>query len=626
MSALSVQGVPRLARLLQKTTPFAIAALCLWLIHAQLINVDLTGLWSAVRATPSVNWVGALAATALSFWAVGRYDALAHRHMGTGFAPAAARRAGMAAIAFSQTLGLGLITGAFARWRLCPGLSPAQSVKLTLFVSVSFLGGLGVVISLVYLMFAPAPGLRIAGGVGVALSVGLTLVAVLAPRWRLDRLGRVGHLSVRLPTLSALAAIAGWTLIDTLAAGTVLYLLLPQSLELAWSIVVPAYLIALAAALMSGTPGGVGPFELVLLALLPQAEPAGLLAGIVAFRLIYFALPAVVAGLCLLRPAKLPLAPIFGVVKPPSALPFARPQAESSIISQGDGYLLCSGDVMLAMVDTAQASVAMFDPVAGNPHDAFVALRHQALRSTRLACFYKCGPRIALAARKAGWSVRRVARDALLEPAEFEAKGARFRQLRRKIRQSEKANIQVHNIASSAHGDDLAQIDALWQHHNGRAFGTTMGRYSAEYVAHQRIYLATRHGAPVAFITVHHGANEWCLDLMRARPDAADGTMHALVMAALNDAKKFGVARFSLAAISDERFGQDANAGLRQFKSAFAPRWEPRYMAAPSPIALMICGADLVLSVRNPDRVARVPPNLAHEHDEKNGFALNTGS
>ncbi|MFI4861863.1 MAG: hypothetical protein ACIAXF_14415, partial [Phycisphaerales bacterium JB063] len=51
------------------------------------------------------------AATVISFWSLGRYDAIAHRHLGTDIRARSASRAGVCAIAFSQTVGFGLLTG-----------------------------------------------------------------------------------------------------------------------------------------------------------------------------------------------------------------------------------------------------------------------------------------------------------------------------------------------------------------------------------------------------------------------------------------------------------------------------------------------------------------------------------
>ena len=75
---------------------------------------------------------------------------------------------------------------------------------------------------------------------------------------------------MELPTVKAMVSLVALCLIDTLFAAAALWVLLPAGvIDLTLAQLFPIYLIALGAAILSGTPGGVGPFELTLLALLP---------------------------------------------------------------------------------------------------------------------------------------------------------------------------------------------------------------------------------------------------------------------------------------------------------------------------------------------------------------------
>jgi hypothetical protein len=56
--------------------------------------------------------------------------------------------------------------------------------------------------------------------------------------------------------------------------------------------------------------------------------------------------------------------------------------------------------------------------------------------------------------------------------------------------------------------------------------------------------------------------------------------------------------------------------GLRQFKSTFAPDWEPRYAAAPSPLALVIGLADITREVHQPNAIYKTKPQEFHNFDE----------
>jgi len=102
------------------SAPFAVMMLCLWLLQSRVEQPSLQALGGLISQISPLKWLGALMATGLSFWALGRYDLVAQRHFGTGFDNRLVRGAGMAAIALSQAIGFGLITGSIARWRLLP--------------------------------------------------------------------------------------------------------------------------------------------------------------------------------------------------------------------------------------------------------------------------------------------------------------------------------------------------------------------------------------------------------------------------------------------------------------------------------------------------------------------------
>ena len=102
--------VRRLAGAAIRQAPVAAIALAaIWLLSERMAEVDPGALAAALRQTGWAGWLGAMALTAVSFRAVGRYDALVLAELaqgkadggGDGGGPAiparAARRAGAAA-------------------------------------------------------------------------------------------------------------------------------------------------------------------------------------------------------------------------------------------------------------------------------------------------------------------------------------------------------------------------------------------------------------------------------------------------------------------------------------------------------------------------------------------------
>ena len=130
----------------RQLVPLLIGGACLWAIGQRFDAASLPQIGHALLGLEPAQWIMAMLATAVSFWALGRYDVVLHRHLRTGCAPAHAARVVPAAIALGQVLGMGgVLTGALVRWRLLPGLSLVEADKLSLTVALSFFAGLATV-------------------------------------------------------------------------------------------------------------------------------------------------------------------------------------------------------------------------------------------------------------------------------------------------------------------------------------------------------------------------------------------------------------------------------------------------------------------------------------------------
>jgi len=149
----------------------------------------------------------------------------------------------------------------------------------------------------------------------------------------------------------------------------------------------------------------------------------------------------------------------------------------------------------------------------------------------------------------------------------------------------------------------------------------SIGRFCPDYLNHQRVFAAFDGSTPVAFVSFHTGLDGnaapdqgiiWTLDLMRHMDDTATGTMHKLVCMGLEAARLDGVTTVSLAAVpapaSHLPFATriaDNAAGLRRFKSTFAPRWHPLYMTAASPLRLGLTMMALAQGIHRPAPLKR---------------------
>lgn len=587
-----------------------------WLFYDRISALDSASIWTSFKSVQADQWIGALMATAASFWAVGRYDAVVHRMLDTGTDATLAHQAGVAGIAVSQTLGMGVLTGALVRWRMLPDFTLWQATRLSAAVALSFLAGWAVITATALILFADnTHGTKWLAALPI-IAAGLLALASLR-----GRKVRLFNRQISFPSLMVISAILALTAIDTIAAAAALYILLPEAVNLPFSSFYPAFLLALGAALLSGTPGGVGPFEIALLTLLPSAGTEPVLGAVLAFRLIYYALPASLGALILARgPVRLSRqAPIMtnpqGIEQ--QVLISSAPFAEANLIRQGEKMLLCQADRQGAMMvsKTAQSLIALRDPLNGTSSQAgFDTLKTAAKNQARIPCLYKCSARTAAQARRNGFSVLPIAYEAWLDPRAFAIDTPKHRQLRRKLRKAKSSGIITrHEIALPL--QDMARISSDWVAGSGGERGFSMGLFTPEFVQTQRCYLAMHEGRLQGFITLNICNTEWSLDLMRQSVDAPDGTMHALLVHALSDATACNLPRLSLAAIPFEhhskvldRWVQNASGagGLRQFKAAFAPNWQTLYMATPNRLQFCIAAFDIAREItKKPRRSAR---------------------
>ncbi|MCB2115521.1 MAG: DUF2156 domain-containing protein [Rhodobacteraceae bacterium] len=367
------------------------------------------------------------------------------------------------------------------------------------------------------------------------------------------------------------------------------------------------------------------------------------MASVLAFRAVYVALPALFAMAVLIRgpmrdAASSPPALLEAqeIARGPGLGPalFSAGRAECGILRQGQHGLLRAGATAAAVGRGRISLVALFDPLGppGAVPGLLSVLAQEAAKEGRLPGLYKCGPHTAALARRAGWTVLRIAEEQVLDPrgaAGFA--GPAYASLRRKLRRAEREGVTVEEAGAILPLPEMTAIARDWDMARGPERGFSMGRFDPDYVAGQRVFLARRDGRPIAFASFHEARAEWTLDLMRWSGGVPDGTMQSLVAGAVAAAAREGVPRLSLAALPCRRTAARIEAGLarlplppaivtrllgalggaeglRQFKVAFAPRPVPLYLAAPGRTALVLAALDIAAEIHRPRRLPGADP------------------
>ena len=260
----------------------------------------------------------ALAATAASFIALGLIESLALRSAAARVR--IPRRSAMAtafvANAFSQSIGLALLTGAAVRLRAYSRhrLDASAVARTSAFVTLTITLGLVACTAVALLASGDSPSLATVALPARPVGLVLLLVVVAYVTWSVvasrDLVGR-GRWRLRRPTGRVAAAQLLLSSADWVLTGTVLFAVLPTAAGLGFAALLRAYLIAQTVAMLSHVPGGAGVFEAVMLTLAARSQPAqqaAVVAALVSFRIVYYLLPLlgalIVAAVTELRPRR----------------------------------------------------------------------------------------------------------------------------------------------------------------------------------------------------------------------------------------------------------------------------------------------------------------------------------
>ena len=207
--------------------------------------------------------------------------------------------------AFAHSLGTAVLVGAavrlrvYAPWRV----TLAEIVKTTAFCNVSFsLGMAGIAGG--GLLSAPASQLlavhlqpELARWAGGLLIASIAAYVVLCGVVR-GTLSLFGHAFV-LPSWRWAVAQVAIGVIDNILTVLIAWTLLPGGL-VGLGAFTGAFAVATVTGVVSSVPGGAGVFEGVLLTLLPGVARAPLVAAFLGYRLFYFIIPLIMAGLMMM--------------------------------------------------------------------------------------------------------------------------------------------------------------------------------------------------------------------------------------------------------------------------------------------------------------------------------------
>ena len=332
-----------------------IAAFGFEALRLTIHDVHLSNVRRAIDDVSGARIVLALALTVLSYLALTLYDRTALKIIGRPQRWRVAALASFTSYTLSHNLGLSVLTGGSARFRVyrTAGLEIGDIVRVGAIASATFWAGVFAVTGIALLILpdsltiGPLTLSTVACRLSGIMLLALTVTPVIATMLGKRRIA-VLRWSMPVPAIRDQGVLAAMSLIDLIAAAAALFVLIPGAGAAAFPHFFCAYAIAVIAALITHVPGGLGVFEAVMLAVVPGDQGA-IVAALLLYRIIYYLLPllsagglvAVIEGRRLRRPTGTPIA--TGLSLFDRAARALAPSAVTLLVFTGGCVLLLSG-------------------------------------------------------------------------------------------------------------------------------------------------------------------------------------------------------------------------------------------------------------------------------------------
>ncbi len=284
----------------------ALVAVGAWVVWKIVHDYTVAELTSALLSLPWWALAGSALLTAVGYVALVGYDYLALRLVHHPLPTWRVLGPSFISFAVANNAPAAVLTGGGVRYRLYRGLglSAKKMAKVALFDVLTFVLGLFTIAGIAFEV-APVgvpqswdvPFISTVRPVGVVLLVLVGLFLVLAAWHR--RMCIFDH-RVELPSVKMAVAEIVVSGFDWLLSSGALFILLRSVAPIGYGHFLAAFLLAQIATQVIPVPGGLGAFEAIILLLRPPTIAAPpIFAGLMAYRVIYYFLPLLVAGILL---------------------------------------------------------------------------------------------------------------------------------------------------------------------------------------------------------------------------------------------------------------------------------------------------------------------------------------
>jgi len=304
----------------------------------------------------------------------------------------------------------------------------------------------------------------------------------------------------------------------------------------------------------------------------------------------------------------------------------AQERSDAGLALMGDKSFLFSSSrhAFLMYAKRGRTWAALHDPVG--PRDEWPALIREFVSLAHAhggrAAFYQVRADALPLYLDAGLTLMKLGEEARVMLREFDLKGPQRAHLRYALKRGERDGFTFEPIDPAQMAGNLPVLraisDAWLEERDVREKSFSVAAFDDDYLAAQHVLLVRQNGTPLAFVTFMTTDlnTDATVGVMRHLPGASPYAMEYLFTQLALHLKAAGYQSLSLGMAPLAGMGPTPLAsswhrlagliwrfggkfynfrGLRGFKNKFAPRWEPRYLAASGSIGVFITLADLSL-------------------------------
>ncbi|WP_350560783.1 bifunctional lysylphosphatidylglycerol flippase/synthetase MprF [Psychrobacter sp. CAL346-MNA-CIBAN-0220] len=269
-------------------------------------TLDVAQMKFIIMATPPLTMLKAIIVVVLAYLLLSIYDLISVRYINSDLSYPKILNTSLTAFSIGNTIGISMLSAGAVRFRYYgqKGIASDKIANIILLISLAFTYGTMSVISASLILsphilaqiFAKIPFLsslslsvyRIFGVV-----VLLLITASIIYAGKVGRVFQIKQWRIQLPPAPVLIKLISVAVIDIALVAWVIYILIPKNVQVTFLEVFSASVQSIVAGLISSVPGGLGVFELSMVASLPKVDKTTLLSVLLLFRILYYFIPFV---------------------------------------------------------------------------------------------------------------------------------------------------------------------------------------------------------------------------------------------------------------------------------------------------------------------------------------------